>query len=155
MCECTHERVVTRRRGLCVSLFLSTHTHAHRAALMTIVSGPCRWQSSLQPLINPIDLSQGSKVMGVLIGESALCSKASPDSRQINDASVTYITCVFISHRIIRFGLAFDYPVCLYGAAYRAPRPEPVSLVHHRCTPSPHRRCSGHGQWCSGWRAAG
>lgn len=127
--------------GVCVCV----SPHTQRPALMTIVSGPCRGRSSRRPPINPIDLSQGSKVTGVLIGESALRSKARPDSRQINDASVMCIICVFIypvSNRI----LAFYYPACLCvknqcGGSSGLPRNRAHFLT--RCRPFQCRWCSG------------
>lgn len=147
----THERVKTwSMEGVVV--VARSRTHTHRKALMTIVSGPCRGRSSLQPLINPIDLSQRSKVTGTLMGESALRSKAVPDSRQINDASVMYVICVFI-YPISNWIWSFYYSVCLCmksSAVYRAPRQGTWLTRSLAAVFFQHQWCSGQVQWCSG-----
>lgn len=72
--------------------------------------------------------------MGVLMGECALRSKAGPNSRQINDPSVMYLTSVFICHQIIGFGhfITLSGSNTNPGVVYRAPQLNTGSLI---CSP--------------------
>lgn len=135
----THERAVTWSRGLCESL----HTHT---ALTTIVSGPCRWASSLQLLINPIDLSQGSKVTVCIDGRKCFMQQGQAwfqtDRWRL---SHVHHTCIYLPPNKTIW--AFYYPICLDmkpGAAHPAPR------LQSGCGLSRCECCSGHVHWCSG-----